>query len=339
MSEGLCFIGINDVHWRGSNPPARLDVYEDAIAAKLLEVFHLAKEFGAAGILIAGDLTDSPNISLSSLAKLAQLLSQAPCPIYAIAGQHDMYGHNPATLYRTPYGLLRTLGIIKDLHQEDAYIESGGTTVLLSGHSWDGNADRGNMIPQYSISPTGRECVGAEWNIHLAHGTLLQQSPGFEMRHTLVSDIQTASDVVLVGDYHPGIGIQKVKRTIQDGRASYVVNMGALGRLKASTSDMERTVSAVYIGCKPGKKGAIINPIDLRSARPGEEVLSREHIEVQEQRSENMEVFLSLIAEEALRGESLETIIESISGQERLPQTVTQRALSLIGEAREALGR
>jgi len=82
----LVFLETNDIHWRVANPKARKDDYNAAVKRKLLEVFMLAREKNADGILIPGDIVDTPGLSLSSMAELASILSYSPCPIYTIAG-------------------------------------------------------------------------------------------------------------------------------------------------------------------------------------------------------------------------------------------------------------
>lgn len=79
--------------------------------------------------------------------------------------------------------------------------------------------------------------------------------------------------------------------------------------------------------------------IPLSCARPGHEVLSREHIEAQADRDAKMGEFLGLLAQE---GEAkfldVQSIVEGIAKSEGLPRPVVDEALRRIAAAREALG-
>lgn len=79
--------------------------------------------------------------------------------------------------------------------------------------------------------------------------------------------------------------------------------------------------------------------IPLKSARPGHEVLSRQHIEQAAEREAKMGKFLGLLANE---GEAkfldVQSIVEGIAKSENLPRAVVDEALSRIAAAREALG-
>lgn len=323
----LTFIETNDIHWRLANPRARLDNYNDAITEKIENIFDLARQYKADGILIPGDITDTPGLSLSAITELAALLAQTPCPIFAIAGQHDQWGHSPETLYRTPFGLLRRLGYINDVDNNEDRFSVGEKIVRITGRHYDADADDGDN-GYYNAPSTEEDTI----TIHLAHGLVMESKPGFDIRCTSLSDLKTNADVLCVGDYHPGIGYRRVGNTI-------VINPGALGRLSAGMIDMTRTVQVAKLEIY--ETGEItVDLIPLFCARPGSEVLSRDYLTQQAEREDRTGRFLELLASE---GESrfLETkeIIDDIARREALPIEVIQDALRRIGVAREMLGR
>jgi DNA repair exonuclease SbcCD nuclease subunit len=327
LPSKLTFIETNDIHWRLANPRARLDNYNDAMAEKIREIFDIAAGYHAAAILIPGDITDTPGLSLNAITELAALLDQSPCPILAIAGQHDQWGHSPETLYRTPFGLLRRLGYIQDVDNNEAWFSIGDRQIRISGRHYDTDADGGDN-GYYNAPLTNSDTI----TIHLAHGLVLESKPGFDIRCTTLTELKTDADVLCVGDYHPGIGYRRIGRSI-------IVNPGALGRLSAGMLDMTRTVRVARI--EVYEDGEIkVEMIPLECARPGSEVLSREHIEQQLEREDRTGRFLELLASQ---GESrfMETreIIEDIGRRDALPMPVIQDALRRIGLAREALGR
>lgn len=79
--------------------------------------------------------------------------------------------------------------------------------------------------------------------------------------------------------------------------------------------------------------------IPLVTARPGHEVLSRQHIEQAADREAKMGEFLSLLAREGeARFLDIQAIVEAIAHNENLPRPVVDEALRRIAAAREALG-
>jgi exonuclease SbcD len=323
LPNKLTFIETNDIHWRMANPRARLDNYNDAMAEKINEIFAMARTYHAAAILIPGDITDTPGLSLNAITELAALLDQSPCPILAIAGQHDQWGHSPETLYRTPFGLLRRLEYIQDVDNNEAWFSIGDKQIRISGRHYDADADTDGY---YNAPPTNSDTI----TIHLAHGLVLESKPGFDIRCTPLSDLKTDADVLCVGDYHPGIGYRRIGK-------SMIVNPGALGRLSAGMLDMTRAVRVARI--EVYEDGEIkVELLPINCARPGSEVLSRDYLTQELEREDRTGRFLELLASQ---GESrfMETreIIEDIARRDALPLGVIQDALRRIGVAREAL--
>ncbi|NMB10989.1 MAG: exonuclease SbcD, partial [Firmicutes bacterium] len=92
---------IGDIHWRATVPVARLDNLKLALADKLLECWQIAKSNNVDAIIMPGDVFHSPGIVYSTLADLIWLLREAPAPICAIPGNHDLFASSPESLYRT----------------------------------------------------------------------------------------------------------------------------------------------------------------------------------------------------------------------------------------------
>ena len=323
----LTFIATNDIHWQLANPRSRKDNYPEALKKDLLEVAALAQKYSAGGVLIAGDLVNSPGIGLTAIAELGSLFLSFPCPIYAIAGQHDEWDHTPASLPRTPFGILSRLGVIQDVAKSPETLNN----VVITGRHYDYRVD--NDADYYVSDYRGN--ATAIFNIHLAHGMILDQSPGFEMKHTLVGQVKTNADILCVGDYHPGIGIYY---SAANNKNRAIVNLGALTRITASVGELERQVRVALI--RVYENGSFtIEAILVATAEPGHVILSREHIEAQASRNEMLDKFLALLsAEEGLKFLEVREIIENIASKENIPAAIKNEAFKRIGAAREELG-
>lgn len=332
----LTFIQTNDIHFKLVNPIGRTDIYPEAIGAKLFEIFEMVRTLRADGILIAGDIVDTPGIGNDAIRTLGRILKQSPCPIYAIAGQHDEWGHNPESLRRTPYGILDGFDVIQNVSDHPrGFMLTPNIPVVISGRDYDHEADVSDDYyePNYDNFP------GINFNlnpiiIHLAHGTVLTEAPPFG-RYTLVSNIKTSADVLCVGDYHTGSGVQR----LGNDKHTFVVNPGALARVKATEEEINRTVQVAVIEISEDRS-IEVRLVPLESAMPGEAVLSREHIEAETAKNEMMDEFISMLASEGdFKLLTEEELVEDISLRENIPEDVKLEALKRIAEAREALAK
>ncbi len=324
------FIVCGDLHYRAVTPRARLDNFQEALARKLHEVYSLASRHEARAIIIPGDVFDSPSPGWGTAAELGLTLQAAPCPVLAISGNHDIWAGNPGSKHRTAFGMLSKLGIIYDV-SEDVYECSKDTQVpiFITGNGFTVETD--TELGKGQFNPWWQAELGQAVIIHLVHSMLMEHSPGFEIRHTLISQVDTSAQVIISGHEHLGFGVKRR----EDG--VLFINPGALCRLSAHHAEIERQVQVALLTVKDGKCDAELIP--LKSAAPGHEVLSRVHLEAEAERSERLERFLALLASE---GESkfleVREIVEDIAARENLPGEVKAEALRRIGKAREALG-
>lgn len=328
------FLATGDLHYRGTSPRARTDDFPATLEKKLLEVFDLARSNGCLGIIIPGDIVDTPGIALPTLVELCLLLARSPCAIYAVPGNHDLWGGSPETVDRTPYGALTRFGLIRDLSRGSCLVDG----VSLTGHGYDSDTDRD--LAQY-IPHTPLEPFPQHIRVHVAHGMLLQRTPGHVLsRYTLVSDVaalKEAPDVLIVGHEHAGFGVMRVGGTT-------FVNPGALGRLSASSVEMTRQVRVCLLTLSPETAEAPGGGIEtellpVESARPGQEVLSRTHLRETNDFLSGADAFLTLlevgIAETPLE---IGKVIGEVATAQGLPKEVVDEAVHRVAEASESLG-
>lgn len=325
-----------DKHIRGTNPRNRTDDYKEALKLKFEELFKIAEAQRVDAILDPGDLFDSPTVSIGVLLEFADLLAKSPVPYYITAGNHDIYGYNLGTYWRTSLALMERL--VPQLHVfnnpgDPVFIEKDGVNVQLTFTPYSGDIDRDG----YGYSPEVGDVYGEEgkiksYKIHTAHGMLLDHTPPFD-RFTLVQEVETEADLVLTGHDHTGYGI--FRRA--DGKV--FANIGSVTRLAASQAEIERDIQALLITVR-GPKNADLELIKLESAKPGAEVLDRSRIEAEKKRQYAMDTFSALIRTD--EGEAalvdIPGIVEMIAKQEAANPEVIKLALQKIEQARERLG-
>lgn len=307
---------FTDTHIRTASMRSRLDSITDTLEEKLLEIGEMANTYAVDAILHGGDLFDRPDVSVLTVSRFAQILSRYPAPIYAVAGNHDIYAHNPKTLPRTMLGLLSVLKVLHLIPEEGIFLEND-CKVQLSAAPFRYDIDRGERVSYYAE----RKSPDIDWHILLAHGMLLPKPFLADISHSVISDLEPMdADIVLAGHYHNGFDPIESKGTL-------FLNPGSLLRTSNSRIDMQRTPQAILLDVqKDGKKE--IRFLPLRSAKPGEEVLSRAAITELEMRQENLEQFKLLVREHVdLERYDIFHMLEEIAKNEEFEPAVMQDAL------------
>lgn len=319
------FLFFTDVHGRGTSPQNRRDNFPETLAAKLAEVSRLAREEQVDYILVGGDLFDTPGPALPVGVAVLAPLQDIGRPIFAIGGNHDMFGHNPETLPRSMLGLAAGLGLIQLLSPgQKIYLEEDGLRVQLTGQPFHYNIDRRPPAQDYCV--TKEE---ADFAIHLVHGMLLDRpvpGPAF----TLVEDIlATAADVTLVGHNH--IGFPPVEH-----KGKFFICPGALVRLSNHPEEISRIPRVVRLDMEKNHFSCRLLPLSV--ARPGPEVLDRQAVTARVYREQRLASFVQGIrAGGEYRELRLEAMVEQMATAKGIDDAVRAEALKRLDAAREIL--
>lgn len=327
------FIVTGDLHWTGKSPKARKDDYREALKYKLREIFMLAEKCKVEGIIIPGDLFDSTGVSISVITDLMQVLAFSPVPIYTIGGNHDFYSGNSNSLFRTPYGILYRSGLVNHINDKLIFAQKNKKSVRLTGESFDAEITDENIDYYLSGDKYNNPVTRREIRLHVTHGMLLEEPPGYELPHTLMEEVaeqHNAPDILINGHEHQGFGIKKIDNTL-------FINPGSIGRIKANTANINRQPQVALLAI-PADGDPHADLIELESAASGHKVLSREHIKEQQRKKAMTEEFLGLLAE---NGENdymeMDQIMNSIADKKNLPKSVVEDALDRVEKAREGL--
>lgn len=335
----LKLIYLTDSHYRGTNPKARLDDYPQSIATKLREVYGLARDLTefensdytreCEDVLIVhgGDLFDRPDTAYMVAGKMAALLAESPCEVLVVPGNHEIYAYNLDSLPRTALGLLAQVGLITILDRKPFQFGAPKFKVDITGQGYYHDIDRN---PQDYMVEREADPKRVNYHVHVVHGMLVERPLPYEVAHTTIKDCKTNADVILSGHEHLGYGLKRR----DDG--VWFCNPGALGRVSAKVEEMHRPIRvAVFTFTEDGISAELV---PLKSARPGHEVLSRDHLIQAAEREERTAQFLALLAEDReTRLLDTREIINHIADSDQLPEPVRVEALNRLGRAREQL--
>lgn len=325
---GTNLLVVGDLHWRAVNPKARTDDFQAALAGKLMEIFGLARQNRCAAILQTGDLTDTAGLQLSTIGDLMEILREAPCPVLAVPGNHDTWGANPDTLPRTPFGLLARGGWIQDVSTNPFHLSgTGGRPIIITGHAYDAQTDLN--LDQYTAPPAE---YGA-FRAHITHGMLLRREPGMPIRHTTLrhlEDLVGLPDLLINGHEHLTHWAQYVGKTL-------VLKPGAVARLTANVEEIHRHVQVMLVTVTD--TDVQVQDIPLQSARPGTEILSRDHLVEAAEHQDNLSQFLALLADQGeMHFLHTQEMAAQLAEEMGLPPAVLSDARARLTRAREELG-
>lgn len=311
---------FTDTHIRGTNPKNRTDNFIDSIEQKFLEIIDIIRENEIDYVIHGGDLFDRPDVSISIVSKFAKILDGIQVPLFLVSGNHDIYGHNPETINRTVLGLLDVLGVVKIINYGDKIIlDKNNIKVQLTGQPYIYDIDSPSNLKSYMLNEVNEDI---NYSIHVVHGMLLDKPFIKGVPYTLIDDIKdTMADVTLAGHYHAGFKTAEIN-------GKYFINPGSLVRITNSLKEIGRRPQVVIIELNDNIN---IRNIELKSAKPGEEVLDRKEIEKNQFKSERFIEFQQTI-ESALNFEKLdinEVLIE-VSNAEGVEEDVKKEAIRRI---------
>lgn len=258
---------FTDTHIRGNSPRNRIDDFYNTLKSKFVEISQICEEEKIDYILHAGDWFDRPDISPSVVREFGILIKKFNTPIYTIAGNHDLFGHNVESINRTMLGLLEGFGAINLIyHNSIKFLIKDDIIVQLNGSPYSFDIDSEKYKDYYCV----KKIKGVNIAINMVHGMLLNKPFIEGVEHTLIKDIvETGADITFAGHYHSGFGIIRMED-------KYFVNPGSLVRVSNSMAEIKRMPKVIIVEIK--NDDFSIRERVLRIAKRGYEVLNKEEI-------------------------------------------------------------
>lgn len=320
---------FTDTHIRGNSPRSRTDDFPTTIFQKINEIKEIAHREKVDYVLHGGDVFDHPNLSPAVVRDFASVFREFGVPIYVIAGNHDIYAHNPVTIPRTMLGLLDAFGTLQLINEGDRiYLEKDGVSVQLSGQPFHYDLDKRDPHLDYAV----KNELDTQFCIHMVHSMLVDRSLPEGIAHTMISriwELDSDVDVLLTGHYHAGFSVQQ-----REGR--WIINPGAVARVNNQLSEINRIPQIVLLECTDQID---VRLIPLEVAKPGDEVLDRSHIEKAQHQQEQWAKFVQRIEEASeFKSLHLDDIITEIASNEKLDDQVKNEAMRRLGVVMEQEG-
>ncbi len=268
------FLVMNDPHNSDRPPIGRTESYTDDIIAKQEECWEIAERADCDWIIQTGDIFHrfrGPQIADSLKVRLLELYQQAPCPVYGIAGNHDLSTTGVASIWDRSFGVLAKAGSFMWL--SEATITSGKTRqtppedVLLIPRNWEPHIDKlSNIFKLTEAEVALRETAGhRRYAIMVAHASILPPGKSAIYPHHNADNLPTVDlDLLICGHIHEDLGIHQLPS------GCWYVNVGGMARVDRSKHNLERTPEVLTVTLEGGEFAFERHP--LTSARSAEEV-------------------------------------------------------------------
>lgn len=223
---------ITDSHATIKAPSSRMDTYYISFLKKLYEVGYVIKHSNIDLVIHTGDLFHSPHISDKFTGQVAEIIKSFGVPMYVVPGNHDIEGYSIDTLEQTKLGLLYKTGVIKELDRLHPFklqvnINGQKLSIGISGQEYYAHIDEGNPDDFKMSQP---QC---DLNILCIHGYVTNVPQHPDIKHTMISNINTDADIVLSGHFHQSFMVDR-----NDGVGFY--NPGSMMRVEQNDYNKNR---------------------------------------------------------------------------------------------------
>jgi DNA repair exonuclease SbcCD nuclease subunit len=261
-----------DWHLMERNPVCRKDDYCHTQLEKVIQIYRLSREYGCP-VLVAGDLFDRWKPSPYLLRQAINVTSGIK--IFAIPGNHDLPQHVLELVDKSGIGVLDASFDFNVMVNPKSFVREASRPFVVHPFPFGTLPDE-----NYAKNVLKQDVV----NVALLHK--FTYAPGD--KPVFADTTQSATrllkackgfDLVVVGDNHQSFVVER--------RGQVLVNPGSIGRL---TADQESHVPKVYLW------NAEENKVISCPLKCSDDVISREHIEKEEERDERIDKFVSTLS-------------------------------------------
>lgn len=229
----------------------------------------------------------------------------------AIAGQHDLPGHNLSLFHKCGLNVLSLSGCLSVLGEgRSAHI--GSSSCVLEGFPWGVPPGKPQKPPkEWGRLPDGTRRVAL---VHVLTWTRKKPWPDIEadMAGRVLQKFK-GFDLVVTGDNHQSFTVE------HEGRL--LVNPGSLMRTEAGQADFKPRVFLWYANTNT------VEPVYLPIEK---DVVSRDHLKRSEERDERMEAFVKRLKDDFEVGLSFERNLVAYFKRNKTKKAVKQLVDSIV---------
>lgn len=316
---------VGDIHLSDKPPTNCTETYNDDLFAMLQEIVKLAYDREIDAVVLSGDIFHikrPDRTSHRTVQHMIDVVQAFHCPVYGVVGNHDIQHDRLSSVFETqPFGVL-----------------------LMSGmrmlHGWAGD------FPIYGV-PWQQDWQDAEaafqdwdpavWHdggpnanaLIVAHAPLYppgQENPFENIPASTVARWAGNSGYLYYGHVHDYHGVFE-----SDGVV--FCNQGSISRGSLHESDLTRKPAVAIWHSNRSGLGAF-ERVELKSAKPADQVFRIQKAMERVDYRDRMEEFLSALSESTVDATSVESVIAYVqglglsSGEQRMAVEILEMAAS-----------
>jgi exonuclease SbcD len=275
----MLILVVGDIHSSGNPPVGRTDKdkFVSVQVQKLQEVVTIANDHNVP-IVCPGDVFNSSNATYGVYNRAGRILRCLNNPFYFVFGNHDLLYHSLQQWKQTALG---ALWINNPMVKHISECEDADWSYCDWNVEPNHKPDTDLFISHQAIV-TQKQMDENEW--------LIKDERGF----ALPWDDETFDPyrIVICGHWH-------TRYWVRDGERR-LLNPGPVVRRDVTPDSFTKMPSVTLLNTDTG----IAKQIFLKSARPGDEVLSRSHIRKKQTQSINNEKIMSFVKNLNMKGSS-----------------------------------
>lgn len=314
------FLYCQDTHIKGVNPANRSGNYYAEVMLKMKEIIDLSKKLKVDKVYHGGDLFDSAKVSDNMVDDLLDMIEEAGIPWEIVWGNHDEIGHNLELSKSTSLAhIMRRSKLVKHIIPETKSIyEMGDKEPLRILSSIEGFDYYHNIEADLKETGLNSTCPEAGFKVAILHAFVTLKPFLPKVMHVMAKDINTNFDVVLVAHYHKQWGMKEINGT-------KFVNIGCIGRTDIDEINEVPQVLLVDTNTRE------LKIIDLKSAKPGEEIFDLEKVKLSKEFDEDIDNFIKSLNNVEFKGLNLRGLCEHVFNLNNVDKEVIGEILNRIG--------
>lgn len=305
------FIYTSDLHCRGKNSANRIGDYYSDWLLKFNELVKLTKDKADGNLIIGGDLYDSSVVSNTIVDDITDIIEKNKLKVKIVPGNHDMlcgkWENSKASSLAHMIRRSKNIEILEQYKDDNC--------VIIGMKYFFGIEEN---IKEYGLIMEDSD----KYKIIIPHAFITIKPFHPAVTHIMAKDIQCRADLVLCSHFHHDWGSEIVNNT-------EYINIGAFGRL--SITEHKHMPKVVLVDTE--KRTHEI--IELKSAKPGEEVFNLEKVDLKKEFNSNIDVFIQSLESTNFQALSISGMVNNIAKEEKVEKEVVELIQTKIGELQD----
>ena len=305
------FIYTSDLHGRGKNSANRIGDYYSDWLLKFNELVKLTVEKADGNLIIGGDLFDSAVVSNTIVDDICDIIEENNLKVKIVPGNHDMlmgkWENSKASSLAHMVNRSKNVEIL-ELYEDDDCVIHG---IKYFFGIEDDIKENGLLME-----------MSDKYNIIIPHAFITIKSFHPAVTHVMAKDLNCEADLVLCSHFHMDWGCETINET-------KFINVGAFGRL--SITEHKHIPKVIFVNTKERTHEII----ELKSAKPGEEVFNLEKVELKKEFNKNIDVFIKSLESTNFQGLSISGMVNDIAKKNNTDKEIIDLIQDKIGELQD----